>query len=52
MNASANPLAALWRPPALLSVVLGGEALAAIIALAPAQNVDRLVHFEIGRAHV
>lgn len=45
MNASDNPLAALWRPPALLSVVLGGEALAAIIALAPAQNADRLVHF-------
>lgn len=45
MNASANPLAALWRPPALLSVVLGGEALAAIVTLASAQDSDRLVHF-------
>ncbi|MFN3702763.1 sensor histidine kinase [Thermomonas sp.] len=40
-----DPLAALWRPPALLGVVLGGEALAAILALAPAQDSDRLVHF-------
>lgn len=45
MNAGTNPLAALWRPPALLSVVLGGEALAAVVALAPAQGGDRLVHF-------
>ena len=45
MNADTNPLAALWRPPALLSVVLGGEALAAVVALAPAQGGDRLVHF-------
>ncbi|HRO64039.1 histidine kinase [Thermomonas sp.] len=45
MNTSTNPLAALWRPPALLSVVLGGEALAAIVALAAAQDGDRLVHF-------
>lgn len=45
MNASSNLLAALWRPPALLSVVLGGEALATIVALAPAQGGDRLVHF-------
>lgn len=46
MNApTAHPLAALWRPPALLGVVLGGEALAAIIALAPAQDAGRLVHF-------
>ena len=40
-----EPLAALWRPPALLGVMLGGEALAAILALAPAQNGDRLVQF-------
>lgn len=40
-----EPLAALWRPPALLGVMLGGEALAALLALAPAQNGDRLVHF-------
>ena len=40
-----DPLAALWRPPALLGVMLGGEALAAILALAPAQDGDRLVQF-------
>lgn len=40
-----DPLAALWRPPALLGVILGGEALAAILALAPAQDGDRLVQF-------
>ena len=40
-----EPLAALWRPPALLGVMLGGEALAAILALAPTQNGDRLVQF-------
>ena len=40
-----TPLAALWRPPALMGVVLGGEALAAILALAPTQSGDRLVHF-------
>ena len=45
VNTSTDPLAALWRPPALLSVVLGGEALAAIIALAPARGGGRLVQF-------
>ncbi len=40
-----DPLAALWRPQALMGVVLGGEALAAILALAPTQDGDRLVHF-------
>ena len=40
-----DPLAALWRPAALLGVILGGEALAAILALAPAQDGDRLVQF-------
>lgn len=38
-------LAALWRPPALMGVLLGGEALAAVLALAPAQGSDRLVQF-------
>ncbi len=38
-------LAALWRPSALMGVILGGEALAAILALAPAGNGDRLVQF-------
>lgn len=45
LNATPDPLAALWRPPALLGVMLGGEALAAILALAPAGNGDRLVQF-------
>ena len=40
-----EPLVALWRPPALMGVVLAGEALATILALAPTQNGDRLVHF-------
>lgn len=40
-----DPLAALWRPPALMGVVLGGEALAAILALAPTQSDSRLVLF-------
>lgn len=45
MNAPHHPLAALWRPTALLGVLLGGEALAAILALAPMQDDNRLVHF-------
>ncbi|MDE2407065.1 MAG: histidine kinase [Xanthomonadaceae bacterium] len=45
MMTSTDPLAALWRPPALMAVLLGGEALAAILALAPAQGGDRLVQF-------
>ena len=45
MSTSADPLAALWRPPALMGVVLGGEALAAILALAPTHGGERLVHF-------
>ena len=40
-----DPLAALWRPPALMAVVLSGEALAALLALAPTQGGDRLVQF-------
>ena len=47
-----TPLAALWRPQALLGVVLGGEALAAIIALAPAQNDGRLVQFGLASLSV
>ena len=42
---TSDPLAALWRPPALLGVLLGGEALAALLALAPTQSGDRLMHF-------
>jgi two-component system sensor histidine kinase AlgZ len=45
MNALSDPLAALWRPPALIGVVLGGEALATILTLAPAQSDARLMHF-------
>lgn len=45
MNTLSDPLAALWRPPALMGVVLGGEALATILALAPAQGGERLMHF-------
>ena len=46
LNTSSHPLSALWRPPALMTVVLGGEALALILALAPAQPPEgRLVHF-------
>ena len=40
-----DPLAALWRPPALMAVVLSGEALAALLALAPTHSGDRLVQF-------
>lgn len=46
MNSPASdPLAVLWRPSTLIGVVLIGEALAAILTLAPAQNADLLVHF-------
>ncbi len=45
MMLSNDPLAALWRPPALMGVILGGEAVAAILALAPAHADDRLVQF-------
>ena len=37
MSAAAAPLDALWRPAALMTVVLGGEALALILTLASAQ---------------
>lgn len=39
------PLDALWRPAALMAVVLAGEALALIMALSPAQSESRLVSF-------
>ena len=41
----ARPLDALFRPPALIAVVLAGEALALILALAPGQSNGRLVAF-------
>lgn len=42
---STRPLDALFRPPALAAVVLAGEALALILALAPGQSDGRLVAF-------
>lgn len=43
--ASAQPLEALWQAPALFSVVLAGEGLAAVLALAPFAGGDRWVYF-------
>lgn len=46
LDSSTQPLSALWRPSALMAVLLGGEALALILALAPAQPAEgRLVQF-------
>lgn len=42
---SSNPLETLWRPTALITVMLAGEALALVLALAPAGSDDRLVRF-------
>ena len=44
-SSSPAPLDALWRPTALMAVLLAGEALALILALAPADNGDWLVRF-------
>lgn len=41
----AHPLDALFRPQALVTVVLAGEALALILALAPGQSSGRVVAF-------
>jgi two-component system sensor histidine kinase AlgZ len=40
-----SPLETLWRPTALITVMLAGEALALVLALAPAGSDDRLVRF-------
>ncbi len=40
-----TPLDALWRPTALMAVVLAGEALALLLALAPADSGDWLERF-------
>lgn len=42
---ASSPLDALWRPGALLAVLLGGEALALVLALAPDAGSNRLVSF-------
>lgn len=39
------PLEALWYPSTLISIVLGGELLAVILALAPGINGSRWVYF-------
>ena len=44
-TADSTPLDALWRPTALMAVVLAGEALALILALAPGSDGDWLVRF-------
>ena len=44
-TSAASPLDALWRPTALMAVMLAGEALALILALAPADTTDWLVRF-------
>src|SRR3546814_278814 len=40
-----KPLDALWQPPAIIWVVLSGECLAAVLALAPGDTGSRLVYF-------
>lgn len=39
------PLDVLWRPQTLISIVIAGEALALILALAPGSNPERWVYF-------
>ncbi len=41
----AHPLDALWQAPAIVSVVLVGECLALVLALAPGADGDRWVYF-------
>lgn len=40
-----RPLDALFRPQAIIATILASEALAVVLALAPAQSSDRLVQF-------
>jgi two-component system, LytTR family, sensor histidine kinase AlgZ len=44
-NPTPPSLDALWRPTALMAVVLAGEALAVVLALAPVDSADWLVRF-------
>jgi two-component system sensor histidine kinase AlgZ len=41
----AQPLDALWQAPAIIWVLLAGECLAVVLALAPATSGSRLVYF-------
>lgn len=45
LPASSRPLDALWQAPALIWVVLAGEGLAVVLALAPGIEQDRWVYF-------
>ncbi|MCF7222352.1 sensor histidine kinase [Marilutibacter chinensis] len=40
-----QPLDALWQPPVLISVLLAGECLASVLALAPGISANRWVYF-------
>ncbi|MBB1060348.1 sensor histidine kinase [Marilutibacter spongiae] len=42
---SLQPLDALWQPPVLISVLLVGECLASVLALAPGASGNRWVYF-------
>lgn len=44
-TAPGTPLEMLWQPPVVISVVLAGEMLAAILALAPGIDGSRWMHF-------
>ncbi|WP_027079377.1 sensor histidine kinase [Luteimonas mephitis] len=44
-SSPSNPLESLWRPTALITILLAGEALALILTLAPGGQGDRLVRF-------
>lgn len=43
-----SPLEVLWQPPALIAVVLAGEGLALVLALAPGFGGDRWIYFGLG----
>jgi two-component system sensor histidine kinase AlgZ len=42
---AARPLDMLWQATAIMWVILGGEGLAAALALAPGLDVDRMIYF-------
>ncbi len=45
LPAPTHPLDALWQAPALISIVLAGEGLALVLALAPYAGGDRWMYF-------